>query len=182
MYKLRELEKKDLPAINRWRNDPELIALLGAPFRFINLNVDERWFENYMSNRGSAVRCAIIEEGADAILGLVSLVSIDYQNQCGELHLMIGDKENRGKGLGTFAIHAMLQHAFYNMNLQRVEFTVLEENTRAWHLYERIGFVREGIKRKAKYKNGKFVNMVIYSMLKEEYTPKIAGGGYNKNT
>ncbi len=27
-----ELERKDLPAINKWRNEPELIALLGAPF------------------------------------------------------------------------------------------------------------------------------------------------------
>lgn len=45
MFHLRELERKDLPAINKWRNDPELIALLGAPFRYINLDVDIKWYE-----------------------------------------------------------------------------------------------------------------------------------------
>lgn len=67
----------------------------------------------------------------------------------------------------------MLNHAFNNMNLQRVELTVLEDNTRARHLYEKCGFVYEGKKRKAKYKNGKFVDMLIYSILKSEFY----GGG-----
>lgn len=52
MFRLRELERKDLPIINRWRNDAELIALLDAPFRYINLDVDMKWFDGYMSNRG----------------------------------------------------------------------------------------------------------------------------------
>jgi len=38
MYKLRELRKEDIPKINKWRNDSELINHLGAPFRYINLN------------------------------------------------------------------------------------------------------------------------------------------------
>ena len=41
MYKLRELERKDLIIINSWRNDYELIEQLGAPFRYINLEVDQ---------------------------------------------------------------------------------------------------------------------------------------------
>ena len=45
MYKLRELERKDLKKINSWRNDEEIIALLGAPYRFINQEVDEKWYE-----------------------------------------------------------------------------------------------------------------------------------------
>lgn len=170
MYSLRELEKKDLPTINKWRNSPELISFLGAPFRFINLQVDEKWYDNYMANRGNAIRCAIVEEEKDEILGLVSLVSIDFLNQSAELHIMIGNKENRGKGIGTFAVRAMVHHAFFNMNLHRVELTVLESNSRARHLYEKVGFVEEGLKRKAKYKNGEFVDMLLYSILKEDYS------------
>lgn len=37
MYQLRELERRDLEAINTWRNDSELISLLGAPFRYIRV-------------------------------------------------------------------------------------------------------------------------------------------------
>lgn len=131
MFRLRELERKDLQEINKWRNNPELIELLGAPFRYINLDVDVKWFESYMNNRGNAVRCAITELNKDDILGLVSLVSINYMNQSAEFHIMIGDKANQGRGIGTFAVKEMLNHAFNNMNLQRVELTVLEDNERA---------------------------------------------------
>lgn len=176
MFHLRELERKDLPTINKWRNNPELIELLGAPFRYINLDVDIKWYESYMGNRGSAVRCAITEDDKDEILGLVSLVSINYMNQSAEFHIMIGDTQNQGRGIGTFAVQSMLYHAFNNMNLQRVELTVLEDNTRAKHLYEKCGFVYEGRKRKAKYKTGKFVDMLMYSILK----PEFQGGGYER--
>lgn len=90
MFHLRELERKDLLAINKWRNDPELIAILGAPFRYINLYVGVKWYESYMGNRGNAVRCDITEDDSDDILGLGSLVSINYMNQSAEFHIMIG--------------------------------------------------------------------------------------------
>lgn len=167
MYKLRELEKRDLKEINKWRNDENLIEQLGAPFRFINLDVDEKWYESYMVNRNTTVRCAIVAE-ENEILGLISLTSVDYMNQSAELHIMIGNNENQGKGIGTFAVNEMLKHAFNNLNLHRIELTVLEENERAIHLYEKVGFVKEGVKRRARYKKGKFVNVILYSILKEE--------------
>ena len=48
MYRLRELEKKDIAIINQWRNKKELIDYLGAPFRYINLDVDEQWYLQYI--------------------------------------------------------------------------------------------------------------------------------------
>lgn len=170
MYKLRELERKELTIINSWRNDYELIEQIGAPFRYINLEVDQKWFDFYMSNRGNQVRCAIVEENKDDILGLVSLVSVNQMNQSAELHIIIGDKENQGKGIGSFAVKEMLNHAFFNMNLNRVELTVIENNKRAIHLYEKNGFVYEGRKRKARYKGEKFMDMLMYAVLRDDYT------------
>ena len=167
MFTLRELEKSDIYIINQWRNDAEVIECLGAPFRYINLDVDIKWFETYMNNRNSQIRCAVLSDGK--VIGLVSLLSIDYLNQSAELHIMIGNKENQNQGAGTFAIKTMLDHAFKNMNLQRIELTVLENNQRARHVYEKVGFVCEGVKRKAKFKAGEFVNMCVYALLKEEY-------------
>ncbi len=169
MFRLRELESKDLPIINGWRNDPEVISLLGAPFRYINLATEKEWFEGYMKKRGNSVRCAICEEENDEILGLISLMSIDRLNQSGQLHIMIGDAKNRGRGLGTFAIKSMLHHAFYNMNLHRVELLVISSNAGAIRLYEKLGFVREGVMRKARFKNGVFEDMLMYSMLRDEF-------------
>lgn len=169
MYKLREIEKKDIETINRWRNNPELIKTLGAPFRFINTDVDYKWFEQYMNNRTKEVRCAIVDECNDEILGMASLTSVDYLNQIAEFHIMIGDKSNQGKGIGTFAVNEMLKLAFQHMNLFRVELSVLETNVIAKKVYEKCGFVYEGRKRLARYKNGERIDLLLYSILKNEY-------------
>ena len=172
MYKLRELEERDLPVINKWRADPALIATLGAPFRYINLDVDKKWFESYMAHRDSAVRCAIVTEESDEILGLASLTNIDRFNQSAQFHIMIGAKASQGRGAGSFAVKEMLRHAFFDMNLQRVESTFLEDNTRSQHVCQKMGFVLEGVMRQAAYKDGHFVNLALYSVLKSDFLEK----------
>lgn len=168
MFKLRELNKNDLITINEWRNDPELISSLEAPYRFINIDVDNEWYENYLKRRATAVRCAIVEESdSNSIIGLISLINIDYINRSAELHIFIGDKKNRGKGIGTFAVNAMIEHGFNNLNLRRIELEVLEDNAIAVHTYEKCGFIREGLKRSAIFKNGKYVSVIIMAKIKE---------------
>ena len=170
MYKLRELEREDIREINKWRNDPDLIACLGAPYRYINEDVDKDWFDSYMRSRGNSVRCAIIDADNDnKILGLISLMSINYINRSAELHIMIGDKINRGKGIGTYAVKSMIEHAFNSLNLRRIELGVLESNLPAIKLYEKTGFIKEGEKRKSNYKNGEYISMIMMGLLKEEY-------------
>lgn len=178
MYQLRELSRKDIPEINKWRNDRAIIHCLGAPYRYINQEVDERWYDNYMANRNNSVRCAIVSENDDNIIGLISLVGIDFLNQSAELHIMIGNSDNQGKGAGTYAVKQMLSHAFHNMNLHRIQIKVLDDNKRAIHLYEKVGFVCEGISRESRFKEGKFVNMVNYSILREEFEKNI----HNQNS
>ena len=174
MYRLRELEKQDMKKINSWRNNPEVISYLGAPFRYINQEVDDRWFDSYMSNRNNCVRLSILDD--DVLVGIVSLTGIDSLNRSAEFHIMIGETESQNKGAGTFAVKEMLNHAFNNLNLHRVMLTVLEDNTRAQHVYEKIGFMKEGLMREAYFKNGKYENAYIYSILRSEYIVKNSGG------
>lgn len=170
MYKLRELEREDVKEINKWRNDPELLACLGAPYRYINEDVDKEWYDGYMRTRGNSVRCVIVDiNNENKILGLISLMSINYINRSAELHIMIGDKVNRGRGIGTYAVKAMVEHAFNNLNLRRIELGVLESNFVAIKLYEKIGFITEGKKRMSNYKNGEYVSMIMMGLLKEDY-------------
>ena len=88
-------------------------------------------------------------------------------NQTATLHIMIGEANEYNKGIGTYAVKEMIQHAFNNLNLRRIELEVLSENTRARHVYEKVGFLHEGTKKKAVYKNGEFVDMEMYAIIKE---------------
>ena len=170
MYKLRELQKQDIPIINEWRNNIELIDFLGAPYRYINLDIDYKWFDNYLINRSNTVRCAIVDVSKrDEVFGLVSLTNINYVNQSAVFHIMIGDINNRGKGIGYYAITEILNHAFNNMNLNRIELSVLESNMKALKLYENVGFKIEGVKRKSIFKNGEFKDMIIMGILRDEF-------------
>lgn len=122
-----------------------------------------------MNSRSNSVRCAIVDE-KDVIIGCVYLLNIDSINLSADLHIMIGNEEHRGKGVGTFAVSSMVNHAFFNLNLRRLQLDVLEYNQTAQKLYQKIGFVEEGRKRKAVFKNGKYVDEIIMGLLREEYT------------
>lgn len=167
MYRLREVERQDMPIINSWRNNPEIINQLGAPFRYINQDVDDEWFSNYMRNRNAAVRCVVLAD--EKVIGLVSLTNIDQIYQSAVFQIMIGDTDYQGKGAGTFSVGEMLNHAFNNLNLHRIELTVLKSNQRAQKLYEKSGFKKEGTLREVYYKNGTYVDAYLYAILKEDY-------------
>ncbi len=167
MYRLREIERQDVPVINRWRADPEIMATLGATFRFISLDVDEQWYDRSLQNRAANVRCMILEDGE--AIGIISLTGIDPVCRSAELSLMIGAKERQNLGAGSFAVREMLRHGFLNLNLHRIMLTVLESNLRARRVYEKAGFVPEGTLRDANYKQGSYENALVYSMLREEY-------------
>ena len=173
MYRLRELERDDLLVINTWRRDEELIDYLGAAFRYINVEVENKWFDDYMLNREKNIRCSILNE-EDDVVGLVSLTQINRLNQSAVAHIMIGENKNRERGIGYYAVNQILKHAFYDMNFNRVELTVLESNQRSINVAKKVGFKQEGNKRQAAFKKGKFVNTIIMAILKEDYIEHVA--------
>ncbi len=121
------------------------------------------------------MRCAIVDEN-DVIVGCVNLLNIDNINLCAELHIMIGSESDRGKGIGTFAVSTIIDHAFFNLNLRRLQLEVLEYNQVAQKLYKKIGFVEEGKKRKAVFKDGEYVDELIMGLLRDEYVRENCSG------
>lgn len=173
MLTLREISHDDLTDINKMRNDIEIVSCLVAPFRYINYDTDQKWFEDYMKNRSHNVRCVLCAKDEPAnILGYVGLLNIDYISRKSDFYIQIA-KKNQGKKYGYTAIVLILQHAFYNLNLNRVELVVLEYNERAIRLYEKAGFKKEGLQRQAVYKNGKYENLIFMAILKEDFIATI---------
>jgi len=166
--RLRELARSDLDAINRWRNDPDVVALLGGSFRHVCMTVDERWYESYLANRATNVRLAI-ERGDGTMVGAVYLVGIDWLNRSAEFAIWIGDAASQGKRVGEAATRLMLAHAFDDLNLERVHLTVLGHNERAIRLYRKVGFVEEGVLRRAAFKGGQYRDLLAMAILRDEH-------------
>lgn len=180
MIRLREITKQDMKVINRWRNDEGLVDYLGAPFRYVNPETDEVWFDNYMKNRSSQIRCAICPANPnrnEVILGVVYLTQIDSVSRQGEFSIMIGETGQRNKGIGTMATRQMLHYAFDSLNLHRVYLYVLEHNQRAIAVYEKAGFIKEGVLRDSVYKKGNYENLVLMGILDHDFRSNYALAG-----
>lgn len=166
---LRELARSDIPLVNAWRQDRLITDPLGAPPRHISLDVDLAWFDAYLAQRASNVRCAICVDGAEIAVGLVSLTNIHPVYRSGEFHMMIGRRDLQNRGVGTAATRAMLRHGFMDLNLHRIYLTVLAANAPAVRVYEKVGFRHEGRAREAVYKNGTYEDVLLMAVLKPEF-------------
>jgi RimJ/RimL family protein N-acetyltransferase len=71
----------------------------------------------------------------------------------------------REMGLGTQMMQWLIDWAKGTGVLTRLELEVFSHNPRAIHVYEKVGFVREGVKRNAFIKEGRYVDSVIMALL-----------------
>jgi RimJ/RimL family protein N-acetyltransferase len=85
------------------------------------------------------------------------------------LGIAIGAKEFWGPGHGTEATRLLVDHAFATLNLHRVWLRVAEDNERGLRSYLRVGFQKEGILREDYYRDGRYRNLVLMSLLRGEW-------------
>lgn len=76
------------------------------------------------------------------------------------------------KGLGTELMTWALSFVFGNLGMHRVEVGTDSTNERALHLYEKVGFVREGQRRKCALRNGEWADIIDLGMLEKEWGAK----------
>jgi RimJ/RimL family protein N-acetyltransferase len=74
----------------------------------------------------------------------------------------------RGRGLGDAAARALQRHLLLERGFHRVELQVYGFNERAIAHAERVGYVREGVKRKAYERHGEWQDAVLFSLLRED--------------
>ena len=83
--------------------------------------------------------------------------------------MVIGSREERGQGLGAEALILLEGFAFRTLGLERLELEVHMDNQPALHCYRKAGFTLEGVKRHAFFTDGRFCNIGMMSVLREEY-------------
>ena len=82
---------------------------------------------------------------------------------------MIGDKNYWGKGYGYDALKTLIDFIFNECNMEKVKLSVYEFNTRAVACYKKLGFKEEGRLKKELYREGKYGDVILMAVFKEEY-------------
>lgn len=167
--RLRALQQDDLPLFHRWWSDPEIARFqVGGTIRLnqesTNITMLERWFGDTGNDVGFTIA---LRESGEAI-GFVNLWGANVKNRSGTLGILLG-KPFWSQGYGSEALGLVLDYAFREMNLHRVELGVYAFNDRAIHVYQKLGFREVGRRRETLYRDGQWYDDVIMDVLQREY-------------
>ena len=173
--RFRAVEKSDLPVFTTWLNDPEVRhgILLHNP---VSQTEEDGWYERMLSRpvdehvMAIEVKQVSTENGEQTwrLIGTLAFDSIDWRVRSAEFGIMIGEKSFWNQGYGTEAVRLLVQHGFTTLDLNRIYLHVFETNPRAIRAYEKAGFKLEGRERQAEYKDGRYIDVLRMSKLRED--------------
>jgi RimJ/RimL family protein N-acetyltransferase len=173
--RFRAVEQADLESLARWINDPEVRRGIGF-YLPGSLADEQNWFEEMRSKPPVERNLAIDARELDVdgnetwqLIGTWSFFNFDQRNASAEFGIMIGEKAYWDRGYGTEAVGLLVKHGFDTLNLHRIFLRVFETNQRAIRAYEKAGFTHEGLQRKAEFREGKYIDVLVMSILRQEY-------------
>jgi RimJ/RimL family protein N-acetyltransferase len=172
--RLRPPKPEDAADIFRLHGDPELHLITdGEPFVPSHVGQVRARLEKQVSEPpdGQTVVSLLAETVADStFLGTGVLWGINAFNQYGHLGVSLLP-EARGQGYGTEVIRLLCRYGFRNRNLRRLELETLASNAAMRRTAEACGFTHEGTQRDREYDGDGFADMVIYGLLRRDWTP-----------
>ena len=119
---------------------------------------------------------AIVLQDGDKHIGNVALQNIHPVYRSAEFTIVIGDKAAWGKGYGHDAARLICQHGFETMNLKRIACGTFADNVAMQKLAAYLGMKEEGRRRQAAFKNGRYIDVIEYGVLREEFESHFAQG------
>lgn len=168
--RLRGIEKSDVPKFYEWINDPDVYQGLDTHLP-LSMQDEEHWVEQTLQQEQAQKPLAIEARDGDGwkLIGNCGFFNLEWMNSAAELGIMIGDKTFWNQGYGTETMQLLLKHGFETLNLNRIYLRVYSTNPGALRAYEKAGFVKEGTLREAVYRNGKYADDYIMSVLRSEW-------------
>ena len=119
------------------------------------------------SRRDALILAIVTTEGGKHI-GNIALQNIDPIHHSAELAIMIGERDYWGRGYGLAAARLICRHGFDALNLRRIHCGTYASNTGMMKLALALGMHREGVRREAAYKAGRYLDVIEFGMLAGE--------------
>ena len=159
--------ESDVDDYCRWYSIPDVTRFLGM--RPLSRDKAEASFNKIVSEPVGEY-FGITKKSDGSLIGYIFLTGILKSHRVArEIGIVIGDPEDWGHGYGTEATTLIIDYGFRELNLHRVELLVLDFNKRAKRVYEKLGFVVEGVQREARLIDDQWHDVVQMSILEGEY-------------
>jgi RimJ/RimL family protein N-acetyltransferase len=170
--RLRAYRKEDIDQVLAYINDPEVKRFLlpGVPFPLTRAD-EEKFLTEISAFKDTYVFA--IEALDDRFIGSCGINSVDWKNSVCEVGIFIGDQSLWGKGFGTDAFGVLVGFVFSQMNINKVRLRVYDFNLRGIKSYHKLGFKKEGLLRQELFKDGKYHDIVMMGLLREEWAGRM---------
>jgi RimJ/RimL family protein N-acetyltransferase len=104
--------------------------------------------------------------------GVMAFEVTNRRSRIAHLHGLMLHPDYRGGGLADRAARLLACHLLRDLDLHRLELECYGFNERAIRHAERTGYVREGVKRKAYWRHGEWVDGVLFALIREDLDEK----------
>jgi RimJ/RimL family protein N-acetyltransferase len=108
------------------------------------------------------------EDGDWRPAGVMGFDLANRRNRIANLGGLAVHPEFRGRRLADDAARLLQRHLLFDLDFHRLQLEIYGFNERAIEHAERSGFVREGVKRKAYWRHGEWVDGVLFGLVRED--------------
>lgn len=125
-----------------WLNDPEIYRYLES-----GGNYTYKMLEDYLIEVESKkiLFWGIHLKSDNKHIGNIKIDPVSEKHGWGEYGIILGDREEWGKGYAFEASQTIIKHCFDVLNLRKINLGVVQENLAAVKLYTKLGFNVEGL-------------------------------------
>lgn len=147
--------------------DPEVVRFTFEPGTDLTLERLRSWYGT-RAEQPDRLDLAVTDRVTSELVGEVVLYEVDPHARSCTFRTLIGPR-GRGRGLGTEATRLIVGHGFEQLGLHRIQLEAYSHNRRALRVYEKAGFVVEGVRREAQFRDGAWVDEVLMAILDHEW-------------
>jgi RimJ/RimL family protein N-acetyltransferase len=167
--RLRRAEPADVEFLSGLLSDPAIEPYLAAVTPRDSAELLEE-IERSKREPGDAGRFVIeVEEGGEwRPAGTLRFELRNRRSRIASLGALAVAPAFRGHRVGDSAAQLIRRHLIFDLDFHRLELEIYGFNERAIAHAERVGFVKEGVKRKAYRRRGEWVDGVIFGLVRED--------------
>ncbi|MFY1046807.1 GNAT family N-acetyltransferase [Chryseobacterium sp. GP-SGM7] len=165
---IKKLDSQIMNKIFELNNDDEIKKILGFTDKeFIRQKkIHQKGYESYNQKM---LNFQIVEKKSNTIIGNCGFHSWNPQHHRAEVGYALNSDEFKNKGFMKEALQKVIEYGFQDLDLNRIEALIDENNIPSKKLLDFYGFTKEGVLRGHYLVDGVFEDSVVYSLLKSEY-------------
>ncbi|MEW2115141.1 GNAT family protein [Streptomyces sp. NPDC005474] len=169
---LRPFTEDDVPVMARILSDPEVLRFTFEPDTVITPESLRSWYGS-RSDRTDRLDLAVTDRATGELVGEVVLNEWNPATRSCSFRTLLGPR-GRGRGLGTEATRLIVAYGFEQLGLHRIELQAYAHNQRALRVYEKVGFVVEGVRRQVQLREGEWADEVLMAILDHEWANRVS--------